>query len=432
MAFNLLAPTNTRVPNPSGLSNLNQALPALEGMLLDQKPIGIIYLDIAKFGQLEGDYGQETFDEIFSITSDVLKGFSGSLFRRDDMLLISEDLGDVFILVFSNTRSVNEITPEVLQGICQNIQTSLNEEIKNRLNGLIEQKIGYFAGFSILYPDVRIHPQRQIYRAVKQASRMSFDKQNDEFEKKISNLRGLIRGNHLVSFFQPIVSFDPCEILGHELLTRGPNGRAIMDSEVMFRIAEQGGLALDLERAARNKAVESLQGKKLPGKIFLNNGPNVIMAPDFADLLIYERMGWDPSRVVIELTEGEAIKNLREIKSRLEIFRREGCQIAVDDVGKGNSGLFLLTELKPEFAKIDMTLVRDIDKEELKQRLIEKLVEFGHSSNTRFIAEGIETVREYEALIKLGVKYGQGFLFGVPNPDPHKELEWLPDSKEKV
>lgn len=415
MPFSLLAPS-IEPSSVTDLFSLGQALGSIEAMLDEGKPIGIIYLDIAKYGHVEGSYGQETFNEIVAVTADVLQSFSGKLFRKEDRLLISEELGDVFIIIFSTTRSEANISPEVMQGIAQNIQDSLNEEIKTKFKDLIHQKVGYFAGHTVLFPDQRVHPRRQIFRAIKEAARVSLGKEQDDLEKKVESLRATLRGNNLTSYFQPIVTFSPFGVMGHELLTRGPGGSRLMDAELMFQVAQRGGLAIELERAARNTAVKTLHGQKYPGKLFLNNGPQVILSPDFADLLIYGRLGWDPSKIVIEITEGEAIKNVREIKEKLDIFRKEGCMVAVDDLSKGNSGLYLLTELKPDYAKVDMTLVRGIDRDELKQRLLQKLLEFAQTAGTKFIAEGIETADEYATLKRLGIEYGQGFYFGVPSP----------------
>src|SRR5262249_30647018 len=136
MPFSLLAP-QTELSTVTDLYSLGQAIGSIEAMLNEGKPIGIIYLDIAKYGSVEGSYGQDTFNEIVAVTADVLQSFSGKLFRKEDRLLISEELGDVFIIVFSTTRSEANISPEVMQGIAQNIQDSLNEEIKTKFKDLI-------------------------------------------------------------------------------------------------------------------------------------------------------------------------------------------------------------------------------------------------------------------------------------------------------
>src|SRR5262245_52351176 len=89
MPFSLVTPPTPENQTASGLKGLltlNQAIPGIEALTQEGKPLGIIYLDIAKYGHLEGNYGKETFDEIFTITSDILTSFSGTLFRKEDRL----------------------------------------------------------------------------------------------------------------------------------------------------------------------------------------------------------------------------------------------------------------------------------------------------------------------------------------------------------
>jgi EAL domain-containing protein (putative c-di-GMP-specific phosphodiesterase class I) len=98
----------------------------------------------------------------------------------------------------------------------------------------------------------------------------------------------------------------------------------------------------------------------------------------------------------------------------LSRFREQNFGIAVDDVGTGYSSLASLAEIEPDYLKFDHVFVRDLDRRQVKQNLLEALLSFAHKMRTRVIAEGIETREELEALRGLGVEYGQGFLFAPP------------------
>jgi EAL domain-containing protein (putative c-di-GMP-specific phosphodiesterase class I) len=100
----------------------------------------------------------------------------------------------------------------------------------------------------------------------------------------------------------------------------------------------------------------------------------------------------------------------------LNHFQFHGFRLAVDDVGSGYSGLKSIAELRPDFIKIDMALIRDIHLHPIKQDLTATIARFSTSSGTTLIAEGVEVVEELRCLQRIGVRYAQGYLFARPGP----------------
>lgn len=127
-----------------------------------------------------------------------------------------------------------------------------------------------------------------------------------------------------------------------------------------------------------------------------------------------EELGYSKEKIVIELTERYAITDFKSLKENIEYLKGHGFLLSIDDVGVGYSSLHTLAELKPDFFKYDMILVRDIHKDLIKQRLLEMVLNFGKSVDTPVIAEGVETQEEYDTLLKLGIKYAQGFFLSKP------------------
>jgi len=125
-------------------------------------------------------------------------------------------------------------------------------------------------------------------------------------------------------------------------------------------------------------------------------------------------MNYDRRKIVIEITERYAITDFKALVKNINYLKEEGFLISIDDVGVGYSSLHTLAELKPDFLKYDMILVRDMHKDLIKQRLLEMVLNFGKSVNTPVIAEGVEKKEEYETLLSLGVKYAQGFYLSKP------------------
>jgi len=123
-----------------------------------------------------------------------------------------------------------------------------------------------------------------------------------------------------------------------------------------------------------------------------------------------------PDRIVLEITERAAITDFASFRSTLEYVRALGFNVAVDDAGAGYGSLQCLAEVHPEWLKIDISLIRNIDTDEIRAQLVGSLVTFADNIGVSLIAEGIETEGELAKLRELGVRYGQGFLFSLPVP----------------
>jgi len=123
-----------------------------------------------------------------------------------------------------------------------------------------------------------------------------------------------------------------------------------------------------------------------------------------------------PSDVVFELTETHRAHDKSHLKGILAFYRTAGFGIALDDVGAGWSGLNLLHELRPDYVKIDMELIRDVHEDPFKQTIVHHLLSIARAHSIGTIAEGIETQGEADWLTARDVDYLQGYLFGRPAP----------------
>jgi len=121
-----------------------------------------------------------------------------------------------------------------------------------------------------------------------------------------------------------------------------------------------------------------------------------------------------PNRIVLEITERTAIKDYARFQEYLAAFRERGFRFAVDDAGSGYAGLGSIANLNPDYIKLDMMLISNVDTNFLKQNLVETLVNFAENQGAMVIAEGIERREEFETVRELGVHLTQGFLFYRP------------------
>ncbi|HWR56426.1 MAG TPA: GGDEF domain-containing protein [Negativicutes bacterium] len=236
----------------------------------------------------------------------------------------------------------------------------------------------------------------------------------------LMTLKSILKYNDLRIVFQPIVSLSDAEIIGYEALSRGPQGSLLERPDALFATAAKFDLVWELEYLCRAGALEKAKDIIVDKMLFINVDPNIINDPRFQkghtrELL--QKFYANAGNVIFEITEKTAINDYKSFCRILDNYTSQGYKIAIDDTGSGYSGLRTLAETRPHFIKIDMELIRNVDKDSLKQAMLKALYDFSISTNSKIIAEGIETQGELSTLIKIGIPYGQGFFLQKPQPD---------------
>ncbi len=239
----------------------------------------------------------------------------------------------------------------------------------------------------------------------------------EEMEKDkaflIKELKEIIKRELVEMVFQPIFYLETRQLIGYEVLTRGPQKSPLKNPEKLFKCALNYGMLFDLEMVCRKKAlakVDDLPAEKL---FFFNNNPYLIESERFKEVLsLYA----NPEQIVLEITERAEVKNFPKFYQILSSAKAKGFKISIDDVGSGYSSLGTIAELEPDFVKIDISLIRDINNKPKKQNLIKAIALLCEQNQTVSIGEGIETEDELNTLINLKIEAGQGYFLGRPAP----------------
>lgn len=246
-----------------------------------------------------------------------------------------------------------------------------------------------------------------------------FVEETSELQKSLTRI---IENEEIRTVFQPIISLRDGSILGYEALSRGPVNSPLQNPDALFGVATGCGKLWDLELLCRTKALESAYKSGAEIKLFLNVNPHIIHDEKFKRGFTKEYLGKfdiDPENLIFEITEKSAITDLCGFKKTIDHYKKQNYQIAIDDAGAGYSGLNMITDIHPHYIKLDMNLVRDIDKDAYKKALVKSLYEFCRLANVSMIAEGVETVEELYALIDIGVHYAQGYFIQKPESCIH-------------
>ncbi|MFC4409057.1 EAL domain-containing protein [Chungangia koreensis] len=234
----------------------------------------------------------------------------------------------------------------------------------------------------------------------------------------------VIQKKLIVSHSQPIVNRDG-EIFAYEILSRfqREDGSVIYPNEI-FDAARTRGRLYALDRICRLTAVEyaAVLGKK----VFINFIPTSIYSPEFclrSTVMLAKKLGIDPSQFVFEVVESDQVDDIDHLKSILAYYNERGFQYALDDVGEGFSTIEMLEDIRPHFMKLDMKYVQGVSTDPTKQSVAASFLRKSLEIGSIPLAEGIETMEDFEWLKGLGYELFQGYLFGKPSAEPQREIK---------
>lgn len=220
----------------------------------------------------------------------------------------------------------------------------------------------------------------------------------------------------LVPVYQPIFDLTTGTPAGFEGLVRPTDEAGFRDPSALFSAAETAGRTVELDMFAIETIVNGLE-EALDGYLSVNLSPRSLETDLFrvTDLVaVLSERDIVPSRVVLELTEREAVEDLGRLRENLDACRAAGFRIAADDVGAGNAGLRLLSEIEFDVVKVDLSLVQGGVLRDSALSVLRAIQDVAARQSATVVAEGIETVEQLAAVRKLGIATGQGFLLAPP------------------
>jgi EAL domain-containing protein (putative c-di-GMP-specific phosphodiesterase class I) len=213
--------------------------------------------------------------------------------------------------------------------------------------------------------------------------------------------------------YQPIVWANGGGSYGLEALLR--TGEATLPNpSTVLNAAESVQRVHGLGRLVREQVASDMSNLVEGTDVFVNIHPE-----DLLDETLYAASGplaLRASRVVLEISERASLEHVPGLADKVANLRALGFRLALDDLGGGYAGLSSFTLLEPEFVKLDMSLVRHVQKSATQQRVVRAMVEMCHDIGRLVICEGVESDEEREALAALGCDLLQGHLIGRPEP----------------
>ena len=402
------------------LPTYQEELKQIQSFLVRDGALALLFIDASRLNKIEQGFGREVYRKVLRALTDLILGLKGKEIRQSDLVTLYGVEGEQFLVFLSRKREGRQFYSSDLEGLVDRVATLISNGMAKTISPYLKTQPRIAVGHAIIIHNPLIQEERQIYKLIEDAKVMSQYQQLRQSMRNKEKVQELIIKEEIRTHFQPIVRLADFHLLGYEALSRGPKDTEYESPYHLFGTAAEADLVFELDRLCRRKALFNAGSLDRDCRLFINCLPATIHDPGFkggALEVLLQKTHLEPARVVMEISEKDAIENYALFRSAADYYTDLGFSIAVDDTGSGHSSLETVVELKPQFLKLDISLVRGINKNVIKQELLRAILSLSRSMNSTVIAEGIETQEELDMLLSLGVSFGQGFLIARPSAE---------------
>ncbi|MBF2789053.1 MULTISPECIES: putative bifunctional diguanylate cyclase/phosphodiesterase [Enterobacter] len=399
----------------------------LRSALLSKKPFAVIFLNVDHFKRVNDTWGHSVGDELL-IT--VAQRITARLTREMTLARLG---GDAFIL----------LVPECDDDRLNALVTALLEDVRRPLSVCGHTLSTTISAGVSLYPqdgetlhELKLKADAALHR-VKEEGRNGWAIYRAEMSTAIPAKPGFLQElsqalerDQFELWYQPTWHAGEKTIHGFEALLRWRHPeQGVVLPNLFIPSLEQTGLIIPVGNWAIEAACRQLHFWTEQGfsqwTLSLNLSPIQFEQPDVFQIIssMLEKYSLSPSRLILEVTESTALKNLDRSIELLNAFNHAGIVVSIDDFGTGYSNLLMLSVLPAKELKIDRSFVTSMLENEKSYKLVETIISIARTMEMNVVAEGIETEEQQAVLTRLGCDYLQGYLFS--RPLPAEQVPWL-------
>jgi EAL domain-containing protein (putative c-di-GMP-specific phosphodiesterase class I) len=398
---------------PHRVTDLATGLPSITTLFSEFRPLieseagaAVVYVHLSSNHLIEERFGWEAQGAYIELITSYLDRVSRDLRRDRQHCVVARAFADDYVIMFPHTDDDQIVSSRIAEGMNRHVQA-----VDDDLASLHE----VYMGTAHVTPFPRIHPERLVYRAIVRAQTEAMDVGRHRLAIQTRVLdRCLSDPDTLRIVFQPLISVGDERVFAFEALVRCTDP-VLRSPHMLFNVAEQSDRVWPLSRILRAKAIARVPSLPRQTLLFINLHPCDFDDPELVNLDAIALEHAD--RIVFEVTERAAIRDVASFRRSVDFLRQKGFRVAIDDLGAGYASLSSVADLRPDFMKLDMTLIRGIDQSMIRRNLVRNMISFAQDFNARVVAEGVETTGEYKALVDMGCHYAQGFLFAEPDPE---------------
>jgi len=388
---------------------------ALEDYIKDKDSVVIILLDLDSFEDLNTLYGFTNAELILVEIAKILKDFESSYNVTAYRLQ-----GDIFALV-TNNMSFDDIFTLIEE---------LNQTFLGKIVYIDELRcdiiVSITMGISIFQEDPLITASMALKKA-KLLNQNYFVYNNELDSKELiiqtlywkENIKKAVEEKRIMPFYQPITDKNK-NIIKYETLMRiedfdDNSENVFITPDKFLGISFKTRQYLELSRIIISKSFENL----------LKTDKDITINLTFRDILDYNFIDYldevmdtlspeDKNRIVFEILETESLSDYSFLYEFTFKYKKQGIKIAIDDFGSGYSNFLRILKTKPDYIKIDGSLIKDIDKDKNSYEIVKSIVTFSKALNIKTIAEYVHTKEIFDILVKIDVDEFQGYYLGKP------------------
>jgi EAL domain-containing protein (putative c-di-GMP-specific phosphodiesterase class I) len=387
--------------------------------LAENDACALLLVEVKALGQIELRYGSDAHEAALTRLLALIREIADAELAENDTFVTLERGGDTILVFIFRPRSDRAFYSSGLKQLRDHLAAKLIQQGKHAVYPYHRDPLSLGIGGAITLYNPNVKTTRQILKSVEISRRDAQLERGLLARERGEQILELILEENLVTRYEPIVDLETDQPIGYEALTRGPEDGPLHSPERLFSQAGEVGLLFELDCLCRRLAFANASCIPRGRKLFLNCLPAAIGDPNLHDEGLranLEKYQLDPGDLVLEISERESIENFAIFRELRDTYRELGVGIAIDDAGAGYASLAAVMEIAPDYMKADMTLIRGIDTDPPRREVVNGLRGVAERIGAEVIAEGIETPEELRVVRELGIRFGQGYLFGAVLP----------------
>lgn len=415
----------------TGLANRQQMdirmQDCLHSALLSNKQFAVIFLNVDRFRRVNDTWGHSVGDELLITIAQRIT----SLLTRE--MTLARLGGDAFILL------VPEYDEEKLTTLLTTLLADMRRPLSlcgHTLSTTLSAGVSLYPQDGETLHELKFKADAALHH-VKQEGRNGWAFYRPEMSTAVPAQPGFLQelyqaleSDQFELWYQPTWHAEEKTIHGFEALLRWRHPeQGVVLPNLFIPSLEQTGLIIPVGNWAIEAACRQLHFWTEQGfsqwTLSLNLSPVQFEQPDIFPIIssMLEKYNLSPSRLILEVTESTALKNLDRSIELLNAFNQAGIVVSIDDFGTGYSNLLMLSVLPAKELKIDRSFVTSMLENEKSYKLVETIISIARTMEMNVVAEGIETEEQQAVLTRLGCDYLQGYLFS--RPLPAEQVPWL-------
>ncbi|WP_457597802.1 EAL domain-containing protein [Hydrogenimonas sp.] len=390
---------------------------ALRKDLQESRKRALVLIDINSFKTVNELYGIEAGNEVLRQFGAVLesfaqkRGFTGYRISSDEFVLMKpyEKLDPNQCGYF-----INDLNGTVRKHTFTIPDTGIEVDIEITVGMVFGRRVSLEKALMALEKAREEKKEYLVY-----SSKINTKKNTMKIISMKYYIKKALQNDDIVVYFQPITDIDS-NIVKYEALVRmvkeAEGERRVLTPNEFLELSKKFNLYPEISKRVIEKSLAVFE--KRDEKISINLSPTDIMDNDMQKFIIEKLESYpSPERVVFEITENESIRDFEDVKAFIQKVRFCGAQIAIDDFGRGYSNYFHILELKPDYLKIDGSLIKDIHMNRESRIVVKTIAIFAKELGVKTVAEFICCEEVFNVTKEFGIDEFQGFYFGKPTPD---------------